>query len=102
MFLLGIYIVFSNKNFGNYNDFVIFDTKNNTQKQITNASLNINCENVLNDILECYEKSLSIEKNNPKNIGKVFKLTHDQLTIINENCILQFLSKDKIYPNPKI
>ena len=78
MFLLGIYIVFSNKNFGNYNDFVIFDKKNNTQKQITNAPLNRNCENVLNDILECYEKSLSIEKNNPKNIGKTFKLTHEQ------------------------
>jgi hypothetical protein len=102
MFLLGIYIVFSKKNFGNYNDFIIFDTKNNTQKQIANASLNSNCDAVLNDIFECYEKSLSIEKNNPKNIGKVFKLTHYQLTRINDNCILKFVSKEKIYPKPTI
>jgi hypothetical protein len=102
MFLLGIYIVFSNKNFGNYNDFIIFDIKNNTQKHIANASFNSNCDGVLNDIFECYEKSLSIEKNNPNNVGKVFKLKHDQLVKINENCILNFVSKDKIYPKPTI
>jgi hypothetical protein len=33
MFLLGIYIVFSRKNFGDHNDFILFDIKNNTQKQ---------------------------------------------------------------------
>jgi hypothetical protein len=100
MFLLGIYIVFSKKNFGHYNDYIIFDIKNNTQKQIANASFNNNCGGVLNDIFECYEKSLSIEKNNPNNVGKVFKLTHKQYTDINENCILKFVEKDKIYPKP--
>jgi hypothetical protein len=98
MFLLGIYIVFSKKNMWDYNDFIVFDKKNNTQKQIMNASLNINCDGVLNDILECYEKSLSIEKHNPKNIGRTIVLTHQQFTKINDNCELQFVAKKDIYP----
>jgi hypothetical protein len=100
MFLLGIYIVFSRKNFGDHNDFILFDIKNNTQKQIANASLNSNCDIVLNDIFECYEKLLSIEKHNPNNIGKMILLTHNQFTKINENCILKFVEKSKIYPKP--
>ncbi len=100
MFSLGIYIVFSKKNFGNYNDFIVFDKKNNTQKHVSNFSRNSTCDGILNDILESYEKTLSIEKNNPKNIGKVFKLTNQQFVKINENCILNSVEKDKIYPTP--
>ena len=94
MFVLGIYIVFSRKNFGDHNDFVLFDIKNNTQKRIVKASLNSNCDIVLNDIIEC------TEKDNPDNIGKMFLLTHNQFTKINENCILKFVEKSKIYPKP--
>jgi hypothetical protein len=101
MYSLAICMVFYPRmkiTFWDSNNFVVFNNKNNTQQDIINHDNNINCQNVLHDILESYEKTLSINKNNPKNIGKKFDLTQDQFTKINDNCNLVSIPKNIIYP----